>query len=753
MSVILGADEPTSRPDAPVLLLTKLHPPFVPVQTVMRERLFERLRDGKGARLSLVACPAGFGKSTLLAAWGESESRHRPVAWVTLDEGDNDAVVLWSHVIEALRRVCPGLEQGTLAALAGSAPVLEVVLPRLVNELVEQDEIVLVLDDFHRLSSHSSRQSIAWFVDHVPSTVQLVLSTRTDPALPLAAWRARGQLLELRVDELRFTGPEATEFLNGRLGLDLAAGDVDLLVARTEGWPAGLYLAALSLSGKTDKHGLVRAFGGTSTHVVDFLSSEVLAGYEPELQAFMIRTSVLERLCARLCDAVLEQRTSADALESLTRSNLFLVPLDDQRRWFRFHHLFAQILRVELERREPELVPGLHRRAYEWHSEFGTTDEAIHHAVSARAFGEAGQLIAEMWVYYANAGRTTSLLDWLTQFPEEILEADPRLLLVKAWASALGAREADMRRAVARVRELGRLDEGPLPDAFASIESSLSLLSAAFAWGDVSAVLEHGARSAELEGPDSPWRPVVSWALGWGHYCKGELDLSEQWLDETIALGPRVEQWIVTIAALADLSLIAGLRGRRQEQMRLALRAVELARERGLLEACEVGEVHTARGAALAAQGRGAEAVPELEQGVFLRRLWGQSLDLVDGLIALAPATAALGDRGRAADLFDEAEQILASCPDPGVLPDRLAAARRAVGVGRPATGTVGAELSDRELTVLRLWSGGLSQREIGRELHLSFNTVHSHVKSIYRKLGVSSRADAIARARDERLL
>ena len=243
--------------------------------------------------------------------------------------------------------------------------------------------MVLVLDDFHRLAAGSARETVTWFVDHLPSNVQLVVSTRTDPALPLGTLRARGQLAELRVDALRFTTAEADEFLNGRLALDLSAADVESLVGRTEGWPAGIYLAALSLAGSPDKSGLVRAFDGTSAHVVDFLAGEVLAAHEPELQTFMLRTAVLERLCAPLCDAVLDRRGSAAALDSLARTNLFLLPLDDRRHWFRFHHLFAQILRVELERREPELAPSLHRRAFEWHSEFGTTDEAIHHAVAA----------------------------------------------------------------------------------------------------------------------------------------------------------------------------------------------------------------------------------------------------------------------------------------------------------------------------------------------------------------------------------
>ncbi len=723
---------------APNLVVTKLHAPTVPAQTVARARLFDRLRDGRGLKLTLVACPAGFGKSTLLAAWRQREAQERPVAWLTLDDGDNDAVVLWSHVVEALARVCPDLDDALPGAVL-AAPIVEVVLPQLVNELSEQAELVLVLDDFHRLSSASARDSVAWFVERLPASVQLVLATRTDPTLPLGRLRAHGQLLELRADELRFTAGEAAEFLNGRLDLGLSEDDVELLVARTEGWPAGIYLAALSLAGKADKHALVSAFDGTSAHIVDFLSSEVLAAYDPELQDFMLRTSVLERLCAPLCDAVLETDGAAAALDTLARSNLFLIPLDDRRRWFRFHHLFARILRVELERRSPDVVPGLHRRAFEWHTELGTTDEAIHHAVAAGAYPEAGALITETWVHYANAGRTTSVLDWLTRIPDAYVDTDARLLAVKAWVSALRGREGDMRIAAAKARALGGLDTGPLPDGFASLESSLSVLFATFGWGDVSAILEHGARSAALEGPESPWRPVVSWALGWAHYVTGDLDEAERWLTETTVLGPPADQWIVAVAAIADLSLIAGMRGNRAEQMRFANEAVAMARATGLLDAMEEGEVHTAMGVAMIADGRLAEALGELERGVFLRRLWGQPLDLVDSLIALAQALAAVGDRDRAEETFTEAEALVAGCADAGALPERIAAARAA------AAG----ELSERELTVLRLLGSGLSEREIGLELYLSFNTVHSHVKSIYRKLGVSSRAEAVARARE----
>ncbi len=357
----------------PILVGTKLHPPSVRELTIPRERLMERLRSGSDRRLTLVACPAGFGKTTLLAAWREAEAARKPVAWLTLDEGDNDPVVLWSHAIEALRRASPAVARSAPAHTV-VAPVVDVVLPRLVNELDGQGEITLILDDFHRLSSVPARASVRWFIDHAPPEFQLVLATRTEPALPVAALRARGELLELRAADLRFTCEEADAFLNGRLGLGLTPEDVEALAGKTEGWPAGLYLAALSLQHAADRHDFVRRFGGSNRHVVDFLVTEVVEAHDPPAQALMLRTSVLERLSGPLCDAVLEQEGSAAMLDALSRSNLFLVPLDDEGGWYRFHHVFAQLLRVELERHEPGLAPALHRRAYAWHRDHGTTE-------------------------------------------------------------------------------------------------------------------------------------------------------------------------------------------------------------------------------------------------------------------------------------------------------------------------------------------------------------------------------------------
>ena len=272
----------------PVRLLTKLFAPAVREQTVPRERLLDALHRGSGCRLCLVVSPAGFGKSTLLATWRETEATTKPVAWLSLDDRDNDPVVLWSYVIEALQQVCPGIGESALKAIVGSAPIVDVALPRLVNELAAQGQVVLILDDFHWLSGGPARDSLAWFAAHVPASFQLVVATRTEPAMPLAALRARGELLELRADDLRFTSEEADVLLNDRLALRLAREDVDELVERTEGWPAGLYLASLSLRGVEDKHAFVESFGATNRSVVDFLVEEVLEAHDPAQQTLML---------------------------------------------------------------------------------------------------------------------------------------------------------------------------------------------------------------------------------------------------------------------------------------------------------------------------------------------------------------------------------------------------------------------------------------------------------------------------------
>ena len=748
--VVFGRRDPPSgqvparaRTESLPLLVTKLHPPRIREQAVARDRLLVRLRAGADARLTLVAAPPGYGKTTVLGMWRELELPSRPVAWLTVDKDDDDPVVFWSYVLGAIRSVAPEFGASVPAGWWRGAR-LDELLPALVNELAELGDAALVLDDFHLLTDGAARRTVAWFIDNAPSTLQLVIATRSEPALPLSALRAHAELVELRAADLGFSVAEAEELVNDRLDLGIEREHVEGLVERTEGWPAGLYLAALSLQGVDDRRAFVTRFGGENRHVVDFLVDEVLDAHDPALQELMIRCSVLDRLCGRLCDALVERDGSAELLESLAQSNLFLVPLDDRYEWFRFHTLFAQLLRAELERREPGLAPALHRRAYAWHRDLGEPQSAIEHALSAGMFDEAGELLATTWARVAHAGRAAEVLDWLDRLPRDLLWSTPRLLVVYAWVNSLLGRFDEADQALDAVEQGGDLDCGSLPDGFGSLEGSIATLRAAVPRGNVGVELENACRAAELEGPDSPWRATISRALGVGHLFAGDLGEAERMLRESSeALSP-ADLWRVAASSLAFRSLLAGERSHPREQSLLADEAAALVYGRGLQDLD--GEVLLALALARSAQGAD-EAVEQIEQGVELARAHCSPLLLALALTKLAGARRAVGDDDGAEQAITDARTIVSGCPDPGMLLERLLAAPPSSQRPRTAAGT--GELSARELVVLRMLRGPLSERDIGRELYLSHNTIHSHVKSIYRKLEVSSRAAALERARE----
>jgi LuxR family maltose regulon positive regulatory protein len=743
----MGAAETGLRQGVP-LLVTKLNPPLRRGQTVARERLIERLQPAPGIKLTVIAAPAGSGKTTLLGSLRELEQETRPVAWVTLDERDNDPVVLWSYVLAALQSAIPTFEVQASPEGIGSARVVDIVLPELVNELAALGEITLMLDDFHHLSSGAARDGIARLIDHAPSTFRLVLASRSEPGLRIAALRAHAALVELRASDLAFTRGEAEELLNDRLELGLKSAAVDDLVERTEGWPAGLYLAALSLRAIDDREAFLAKFGGESRHVVDFLVDEVLEAHDPALQTLMLRSSILDRLCGSLCDAVLEQDGSARLLETLARTNLFLMPLDDTGQWYRFHHLFRQLLRVELEHREPGLTAMLHRRAYAWHRENESFDEAIDHALKAHAFAEAGDLVGATWLNYVNVGRLETVLAWLVRFPPEVVQADAQLLLVQAWILSIEGWQEGAADAIDALERLAPCQTSPLPDGFSSVEASLATLRGVFSSGDYGTGLEHSLRAAELEPLTSPWRSVVCFAAGICLFFCGRFAEADRSLGDSTECALAGRQWRVAAVSLGYRSLIAGELGRQDDQIVLAEQAEELARAHGL-EGAD-GEVFVARGEALVAQGRFDEALLLFDRATSLARLKRFTADLGLSLLHQAALLQALGRRDEAAPLIDEARAVIDSCPDPRMLAEWLAALeRRPVGQGRPVgEGSENGELSERELVVLRMLVGRLTERDIGRELYLSRNTIHSHTKSIYRKLGASSRAEALDHAR-----
>ena len=366
-----------SGPD--VLLATKLHVPRPRPGFVPRPRLAGALDEGLARRLILVCAPAGSGKTTLLADWASSGSR--PVAWLSLDAADNDPVRFWRHVVAALDRARPGIGERVGPLLGPPAPPsFEGLVTALINELAAQPgdgEVLLVLDDYHLIDAQPVHVSLGFLLEHLPPGLHLVLASRSDPPLPLARLRAGGQLAELRAADLRFTAAEAAALLRESAGADLPAAAVAALAARTEGWVAGLQLAALSLRGQADPAGFVAAFSGSHRYVLDYLAEEVLDRQQEELRTFLLETSLLERLSGGLCDAVTGRTDSQAMLEQVERANLFLVPLDEVRGWWRYHHLFADLLRARLQQQRPGRVAGLHRAAAAWCEEHGLADDAV----------------------------------------------------------------------------------------------------------------------------------------------------------------------------------------------------------------------------------------------------------------------------------------------------------------------------------------------------------------------------------------
>jgi LuxR family maltose regulon positive regulatory protein len=702
------------------------------------------LDAGPEIRLTAVTAAAGFGKTALLAAWYRRQIG-MPVAWLALDEADDDRTVLWRDMLAALRQALPELELASSACAIPDRDVPEIVPVELVNELSERGDGAIILDDLHRLSSDEALESIAWLAEHSPPGFRVIVAGRTEPRLPLSTLRAHGALTEIRAAHLGFTVDEADEYLNGqkRLGLDQA--DVAWLVERTEGWPAGLHLAGLSLQDAGDRHRSLRAFTGRSRFVREFLGDVVLDGQDSASQDLLLRSSVLGRLSGPLCDAALLREGSQGELERVAGANLFLMPMEEEGR-YRFHRLAGEYLEGELELRRPGAAAPIHRRAYAWHREQGSPEEAVHHALRAGCTPQAAELLAAHWPHYATSGRYEVLLEQFDRLPGDALWADQRLLLAYAWALTAAGRPAEARAAVRVVESMGSLDAGPLDDGFASIESSLVTVRAMMHDGHCAAAVRDGRRAVELAAPGSPWRATACWALGTDLFLSGAHEDSERWLREGLELAMEQRRWLLAASSMAIASLVAADQGRFEEQVALAGQSVVLAEEHALGRVAFAPQL--AMGACLSSESRFEEALAPLARCIELVGDGRSSMHAL-ALIHFASALYASGRRAAAADARGEAAAVIASQDDPGVLPERLQQLTRGWSKGRRA----GAALTERERMILRMLKGTLSERDIGRELYLSRNTIHSHTMSIFRKLGVSSRADAVRKAERARLI
>jgi len=745
----------TSSTFEPVLVATKLHVPSFRPGLVPRRELVALLVTARERKLTLVCAPAGWGKSTLLSEWAASPEESRPFAWLSLDPADHDPVRFWSYVIGALRSVQPDLGTGPLISLRSAGPdLVDVVVAPLINELAAlEEQLVLVLDDYHLVRSEPVHASLAFLLRHLPATLHLAVASRADPPFPVARLRAAGQVTELRAADLRFSEGEAEALLNGSLGLGLDPPDVELLRTRTEGWAAGLQLAALSARTLDDRHSFVTGLAGSDRLIGDYFR-ELLGDQPLSLRDFLLETSILGRLCAPLCDAVTGRSDGAEQLDAADRSNLFLTSLDSRREWFSYHPLFRDLLRQELTPRSPELESELHRRASAWHREYGNVDEAIHHATAAGDFGNACDLIARHWGPVWNLGQRQTVARWVDALPSEVVLDDARICLARGWTALFLGAFAEV-EPWARAAELAQLP-GPFFDGTASVAAVVARLRSVHAYfeGNVRFGIEQGRLAVTLSheaDPESygPACVVLGMNLSFGGDPKEAAGLLAAALPSLVP--PR---WVdARMAALGRLASIQAEAGEIEQAGRAAAEAERLVDELELHELPTTGIFHRGRGELLGLRGdvEGAEAA--YTRAIVLARRGERRLDLAQALLALARLERGRRRHAEARSLIREARAVLSMCPDPGRLRQLLEKTERALQLSptrRPASElAVDAELSERELTILRLLASDLSQREIGSELYISLNTVKGHTRSIFRKLGVSSRAEAVARGRE----
>jgi ATP/maltotriose-dependent transcriptional regulator MalT len=738
---------------AQLLLRSKMQAPRVPSRHVPRPRLLELLDSGREHSLTLVCAPPGYGKTALLAEWRERESENRPFAWLTLDRGDVDPVRLWAHLIWAIREASPEVE-GPRPVTADLYPnnLLEGVLPRLLETLADMPgERVILLDDYHLADNELWDASLDFFLEHLPLNVQLVVASRSAPRLPLGRLRAHGELLEIGADDLRLDEREAGKVARSVLGAPLPSSDVATLVAHCEGWPAGVHLASLSLRHAPDRHAVIESLAGDNRYVFDYLKHDLLDGLPDEVRAFLRQTSILSRLSAPLCDVVRGTTASRRLLEGAEHANLFLISLDERREWYRYHHLFADVLRRDLEDAEPESVPVLHLRASGWFEQHGDVEESVAHAIAARDVRRASGLVSRHAQAIMRSGRIVTLTRWLDELSWNEALADPQLAVIRALAAGELNSSSDAVESWLSIAENGSPD-GPLASAMPSLEFGASLVRARFLLGGVARAAEAGRRASAAAEDSTEWRLDALCAHGQALYLNGEASparkLLEQALPEATDDAPQT-----TADILAHLALIELDRGDVDRGEALARRSVALLEDRGLGEIVCAGAGHLALGVALGAGGALAEAEAEIELGARLREAPGPTVWHAHALVFLARTRLARGDLEGARQSISTAELEVDSLPDVGIVSSLLDDTKRRLeaGIRRPVK--AGEELSERELVILRLLAAGLTKPEIARELYIAYNTVKTHTRTIYRKLDASTREDAVARARELKLI
>jgi LuxR family transcriptional regulator, maltose regulon positive regulatory protein len=682
------------------MLETKLYIPRLRRGRVTRPRLSERLNRGGASKLTLVSAPAGFGKTTLVADW-LATTPEKATTWLSLDPNDNLTASFWRYVIAALRTAVPDVGATALSLLDSPKEPIAAVVATLLNELSPlPNHLVLVLDDYHVIDAHEIHDGMALLLDHLPPQIHLVITTRADPPLPLARLRARGELVEIRAADLRFTPEEAAAYLNEVMGLNLGAAEVVALEARTEGWIAALQLAALSIQGRDDVTGFIAGFAGDDRYIVDYLVEEVLRGQPEEVRSFLLDTSILDRLTGPLCDAVTGQAGGRARLEALDRANLFLVPLDDRRQWYRYHQLFADVLRARLQDEQPDRVLVLHRRASDWYERDGDRSEAIRHAMAGEDFERAADLI-ELAIPSMSQGRQEATLrSWLNALPDDLFEARPVLAvgwvamrLVRGEAEGVEARLLQAERwlepgaqapdgSTGRSKDMIVVDEA----AFRRLPGAVSVYRTALAMarGDVTGTIAHAQRVLHVIGADDHLeRGSAEGFLALAHWTRGDLEAAHRWWTDaavSLELAGHVSDAIGCSIALADIRIA---QGRLHEAMQAYEQGISLAARQVAPVLRGVADMHVGMSELFRERNELALATQHLVSSEELGEHAGLAQNPYRWRVAMARVREAEGDLDATLELLDEAERLYASDYYPNVRPIPAMKARIWIAQGR----------------------------------------------------------------------
>jgi LuxR family transcriptional regulator, maltose regulon positive regulatory protein len=665
------------------VLDTKFYIPLPRLQLVVRPRLLERLNEGLRSKLILISAPVGFGKTTLVSDW--VASCKNPVAWLSLDEADSDPARFLTYLLTALQTVTPNLEEGVLNALQPNrSPPTESILTALLNQISTiPDDFLLVLDDYHLIDSTAVDHALTFLLEHLPAQMHVVITTREDPNLPLARLRASQQLTEIRVTDLRFTPAEIAEFLNQMLILKLSSQEVAVLESRTEGWIAGLQLAVLSMQDHQDVSGFIQAFAGDDRYIVDYLVEEVLQRQPEAIRNFLLQTSILERLNGPLCDAVSGQSSGKARLEALQRGNFFLIPLDDKRHWFRYHHLFADVLHLYLLTEQPDQVPVLHRRASVWFEQNGSVVDAIRHALAAEDFERTANLIEGAVPVLRRSRQESMVLAWLEMLPKELLQRRPVLsvhfagaLLSSGKLEGVEVRLRDAERWLDSRDDKGEQSSAQMvvvdEEEFRSLPGSIAVFRAAhaLALGNVHDSVKYAQRALEVLPDDNHHgRGAASGLLGLVFWTTGDLEAAQhsyaECMTRLLKIGHNPDAIGISIA-LADIQMV---QGRLREAMRTYGRGLQLSSEPGAPVLRGAADMHV--------------GMSELERehndlsAATQHLLTSQELGEFNGLpqhpyrwrVAMAQIRHAQGDLDGALELLLEAERLYVGDFFPNVRP------------------------------------------------------------------------------------